>query len=251
MIKRSVPLSLLVVLVIGLSQSTLHGASSSTDSASRPILSVASSARNVNVSILIQEAWDELPLGMNWADGSRHGQWRDRWNGQGKVGITLDGTPMLAEIPKASRYGWETHSALVTSLKTLGNTQASVQVRVIKQLRKPQPNPWEMGWIVWHYTDNLHFYYLMLKTNGWELGKEDPAYRGNMRTLVKRYSPTFRTWRWYTLQVLMVGRWITVWVDGRLLVKYRDWQRPYYSGRLGLYCEDSHVEFDNVLVTQA
>src|SRR2546421_5666890 len=80
MIKRSVPLSLLVVLVIGLSQSTLHGASSSTDSASRPILSVASSARNVNVNILIQEAWDELPLGMNWADGSRHGQWRDRWN---------------------------------------------------------------------------------------------------------------------------------------------------------------------------
>ena len=167
----------------------------------------------------------------------------------GKVGIAHDGTNVLVEIPKAPRYRWETHSALVTSHETLGYTLTSVQVRVIKQLRY-RPNPWEMGWVIWHYTDNLHFYYLMLKTNGWELGKEDPAYRGNMRTLIKRYSPTFRTWKWYTIQVLMVGRAITVWADGKVLGKYRDFQRTYWKGRLGLYCEDSHVEFDNVLVTQ-
>src|SRR5207237_1131989 len=152
---------------------------------------------------------------------------------------------------KASRYRWETHSALVTSHETLGYTLTSVQVRVIKQLRTPRPNPWEMGWVIWHYTDNLHFYYLMLKTNGWELGKEDPAYRGNMRTMVRRYSPKFHTRTWYAISVLMVGRRIAIWVNGRLLGTFRDWQRPYYSGRRVLYCEDSRAEFDNVLVTKA
>jgi len=247
--KRPILVLLLGVLVLGLIQPMLSGAFSTIGSAPRPIVAVAPSLRSGYVTILLQDNFEGFGVGMNWLDGSMHGHWRDRWNGMGKVGIAHDGTNVLVEIPKAPRYRWETHSALVTSHETLGYTLTSVQVRVIKQLRY-RPNPWEMGWVIWHYTDNLHFYYLMLKTNGWELGKEDPAYRGNMRTLIKRYSPTFRTWKWYTIQVLMVGRAITVWADGKVLGKYRDFQRTYWKGRLGLYCEDSHVEFDNVLVTQ-
>jgi hypothetical protein len=188
---------------------------------------------------------------MNWKDGSKHGQWRDRWNGQGKVGIAVDVNHVLAEIPKASRWKGETHSALVTSLMTFGDTEVSLRVKTVKQLRTPRPNAWEMGWVVWHYVDNLHFYYLMLKTNGWELGKEDPGYHGNMRTLIRRYSPKFRTGRWYFVTILQMRRTITVWVDGQKLGSFTDRQRPYFSGRLGLYCEDSHAEYDNVLVTGA
>ena len=36
---------------------------------------------------------------------------------------------------------------------------------------------------MWDYTDNNHFSYLALKTNGWELGKRDPAYPGGQRFL--------------------------------------------------------------------
>ena len=81
----------------------------------------------------------------------------------------------LAEQPKTSRWSGEAHSALVTSLKTFGDMEVTLKVKTAKQLRTPRPNSWEMGWVLWHYTDNLHFYYLMLKTNGWELGKEDPS----------------------------------------------------------------------------
>ena len=243
MIKRPTLLALVVVLVAALSsQASMLG---SVSSITHP------SAKNASVLILLRDGFASLRLGMNWRDGSRHGNWRDRWNGMGRVGIVLDGTKVRAEQPKTARWSGETHSALVTSLKTFGDMEVTLKVKTVKQLRTPRPNSWEMGWVLWHYRDNLHFYYLMLKTNGWELGKEDPAYRGNMRTMVRRYSPKFHTRTWYAITVLMVGRRIAIWVNGRLLGTFRDWQRPYYSGRLGLYCEDSRAEFDNVLVTKA
>jgi hypothetical protein len=246
MIKRPIQLALVAVLLYALlTQNRSLGSLS-------PNRSLSSSAlRSSKIIIMLQEDFAELPLGMNWLDGSAHGQWRDRWNGGGKVGIELDGgSQVLGEMPMAPRWPSDTHSALVTSRKTLGDTDMTVHVKTVKQLRY-RPNTWEMGWVVWHYVDNLHFYYFMLKTNGWELGKEDPHYKGNMRTMVKRYSPVFKVGQWYTVRVLMVGRWITVWVNGTQLAKYKDWQWPYYGGRLGLYCEDSHAEYSDILVTQA
>jgi hypothetical protein len=33
-----------------------------------------------------------------------------------------------------------------------------------------------------------------------------------------------------------------------LLTTYRDTERPYGTGRIGLYTEDAHVQFDSVVV---
>ena len=30
--------------------------------------------------------------------------------------------------------------------------------------------------MLWRFLDDNHFYYLVLKPNGWEIGKADPAY---------------------------------------------------------------------------
>jgi hypothetical protein len=196
----------------------------------------------------MSEGFALYPLGMNWADDSKHGQWRDRFGGYGKVGITVDASRVLSEVPKTSRQPSETHAGLVTSLKSFGDFDLTLKMKTIRQLRTPSPNPWEMAWVLWHYTDPTHFYYLILKTNGWELGKEDPAYPGNQRFLITQSSPSFRPGPWYSVHIRQVGRRITIWVGRTKLGTFTDYQRPYRRGSLGLYCEDSQVEFDDVLV---
>jgi Domain of Unknown Function (DUF1080) len=105
--------------------------------------------------------------------------------------------------------------------------------------------------VLWHYTDDTHFYYVILQTNGFELGKEDPAYRGNQRFLLTKSSPRFKPGVWYSLHIHQVGAHIIIWVGKSRLADFTDQERPYTSGKLGLYCEDASVRFDNVLVTQA
>jgi hypothetical protein len=41
-----------------------------------------------------------------------------------------------------------------------------------RRLRGDRANPWDAAWLVWRYTDDQHFYYLVLKPDGFELGKE-------------------------------------------------------------------------------
>ena len=250
MFKGPVALSLLAVLLVALPQ--MPGSVS--PAAGRPATwgsQAMPSTKNVSVNVLLEDGFASLPLGMNWADGSRHGNWRDQFGGYGKVGITLDGTHVQASSPKASKSPSETHAALVTSLVSFGDVDITVKMKTIKQLRTPRPNPWEMAWVLWHYTDDVHFYYVILKTNGWELGKEDPAYPGNQRFLITDSSPAFRPGTWYVVHIQQVGASINVWVGGTKLGSFTDRQRPYTWGSLGLYCEDSYVGFANVLVTKA
>lgn len=60
-----------------------------------------------------------------------------------------------------------------------------------------EPNPWEVGWLLWCFSpdpthpydpsptsnSNFRFYALCLKTNGWEVSKQDPSYKGGQRFL--------------------------------------------------------------------
>lgn len=60
-----------------------------------------------------------------------------------------------------------------------------------------RPNPWEVGWLLWCFSpdpthpydpsptsnSNFRFYALCLKTNGWEVSKQDPSYKGGQRFL--------------------------------------------------------------------
>ena len=169
-------------------------------------------------------------------------RWHTAYTGYGKVVIGTGKMPRITLRPRAPAAR-STHAALVLSGRIFGDVAMDVRVRTVSQLRTPRPNPWETGWLLWHFKSRRHFYYLALKPDGWELGKEDPAYPGGQRYLATGSSPQFPVGRWYTVTVRQRGAAIEAAVDGRTLVRFTDRKHPYLSGRVGLYCEDAATVF--------
>jgi len=195
------------------------------------------------------ESFSSLPQGVAWSDASVHGAWTDAYNGYGSTKVVTDGTAVLAQAPRSSTGPAETHAALALTTRQFGDLDLTVRQRTVKQLRTPTPNPWEVPWVLWNYTDDNHFYSVVLKPNGWELGKEDPAYPGAQRYLATGSSPTFAVGPWHTVRVRQIGSQITAWGDGHLLATVTDAQRPYGAGSVGLYTEDALVHHDDVAVS--
>lgn len=161
---------------------------------------------------------------------------------------TSDLSQFMSLAPKASTSPGETHSALMLSQAVFGGDFTfGASVLTDQQLRTGSaPNPWETAWVVWDYTDNDHFYYFALKTNGWELGKRDPACAGGQRFLATGSDLSFLLKTWYQVSVAQSGGTMTVSVDGREITSFTDTERPYASGQVGLYTEDARVYIDNV-----
>jgi hypothetical protein len=87
-----------------------------------------------------------------------------------------------AVSPRPATSPEETHAGLIVSTDLHEDVDLRLRMRTVAQLREGEPNPWEVGWAVWAYSDPTHFYYLALKPNGCEIGKADPAYPGNQRS---------------------------------------------------------------------
>lgn len=175
--------------------------------------------------------------------------WRLAYDGYGQASVSTQGG--LARItlqPARAASPRQTHAALMLSRPHWGDLDVRILIRTNRQLRRPHPNPWEVGWLLWHYTSDQRFYYIALKANGWELGKTDPGYPGGQRFLATATHPVFPPGRWYTVQVRQRGRGIEVDVDGHRLVRFTDTQDPYLSGFVGLYTEDASVTFQPVIV---
>ncbi len=175
-----------------------------------------------------------ITYGPNWYLG---------YDGYGTVTASKQHTEFVLQPERSTRPS-QTHAALVLSTRTYHNINYTVKLTTNKQLRENgRANPWEVGWVLWDYTDDSHFYYLLLKPNGFELGKEDPAYPGAQRYLVTKSGSKFPLGHRYTVHLVQSGATITAYVDGKRLVTYTDHQRPYYRGRVGLYDEDSVTTF--------
>ncbi|MBH5333457.1 DUF1080 domain-containing protein [Streptomyces pactum] len=177
--------------------------------------------------------------GASWQDGEVHGPWRSVFHGYGR---NTGGADRLDLVPRTAREPRRTHAGLVVSTARYGDVEYRARVRTVRQLRTPAPNPWEVAWLVWAYTDPEHFYYLALKPNGWELGKRDPRYRGGQRFLATG-TPVFPAGEWARVSVRQQGARITVTVGDRPLVDFTDRERPYTSGNVGAYTEDAHAQF--------
>jgi hypothetical protein len=178
--------------------------------------------------------------------------WRLAYNGFGHAwSSTRRGVTRITLRPARPAFPAQTHAALVLSRGTWRDFVAEIRLRTNRQLRWPHPHPWEVGWILWHYTSDRRFYYLVLKPNGWELGKADPGYPGDQRFLVTATHPVFPPGRWYTIRLRQRGDGIEMEVDGRRLVRFTDTRDPYRSGRVGLYTEDASVTFQPVTVGPA
>jgi hypothetical protein len=140
----------------------------------------------------------------------------------------------------------ETFSSLVRTRPAFGDVDFAVSIRTIAQLRRPAANPWEVGWVLWRYTDNHHFYSFIVKPNGWELAKQDSAYAGSQRFLAVSYSRAYPIGVSYRIRVRHVGDTVTIWVDGVRIVRYTDRERPYSSGSIALYAEDSSALYSPI-----
>ena len=225
--KTLVSYLLLLTLVVGL-QATAHAGSSFTD----------------NFSSYTQNTC--------FSDGTSFGPWTSVWAGFGCVQVeSSGGQSWLDESPEVATSPSDGHSALVTGPSFSNPLTYSVKEITVAQLRQgSSPNPWEVAIVIWHYTDNTHFYYFIAQPNGWELVKQDPAYPGNQRFLATGSSPTFPIGQWYNIKIQETTQnTITVYVNNQMITTFTDTERPYTSGRIGLYDEESHAQFTNVAVT--
>jgi hypothetical protein len=214
-------------------------------------ISLAATVSTTLLAATLVEDFSRMPTGTCYPDGTVIGAWEFVYNGYGcNAFLSSNGNTMLLEQPRPSVTPDETHAALTLGPAFSGDFTLQVATATTRQLRTGSlPNPWEVGWVLWHYTDNLHFYYFIAKPNGWELGKEDPAYAGAQRFLATGSSPTFPIGSWYRIGIKQTGSTIEVFANDLLIATVTDGERPYSSGRLALYSEDAEVYFDNVALT--
>lgn len=172
--------------------------------------------------------------------------WNSVFDGYGTVrGVDDAGIGRSVQLfPAVSCEPQQTHAALAVTKESFGNVDVHVRLRTLRQLRRGTANAWEVGWVLWHYRDNRHFYYVALKPNGWEIGKEDPAYPGAQRFLASGTLQTFPVdGRAHDVRVVARGEAMRVYADGALLADVTDSERPYLRGALGFYSEDALVRF--------
>jgi hypothetical protein len=179
-------------------------------------------------------------------------RWVSVFTGYGTTSITGPTTQLAVTLqPTRTESRKVTHSALVVSATPYRDFVATLRVRTLQQLRHGvagPPNPWEVGWVVWHYTSNQRFYALTLEPTGWELSQQDPAYPGGERFLASGTTPVFRVGVTHTVGIVQIGNRMTVSADGRLLAWFADTQQPYMTGAFGFYSEDAQARFDHIRI---
>lgn len=173
--------------------------------------------------------------------GVQSSQWKAWWGLQSYTGssVTLSST-----VPTAPA---ETHSSLITTKRTWLNSTISFDVTTQQQLRLGSaPNPWEVGWVLFRFQDLANYYWFMLKTNGFELGKKQGS--DQQLFLVTGTLPAAAVGQTRHVQVRAQGSHIQVFVDGSKIVDYVDPQ-PLGNGSVGLYEEDSQARFDSLSIS--
>ena len=217
------------------------------------LLAAAAPAGGATRTVLLRDGFGSLPAATTWTDGQSLGAWTVRFAGYGGVTAIRAGS-LLRLAPRPATRPDETHAALVVTGRSFAEPCLSVssRLRTTAQLRTGSaPNPWESAWLVWDYADDARFSYLAVKPNGWELGKRDPAYPGGQRFLATGSTPStpVGTWRTASITRTVAGA-TTVRLDGAVVARFTDLDRPYTAGRVGLYSEDAVVDVDTVTVVR-
>lgn len=183
-----------------------------------------------------------------WRDGEQHGRWTVEFTGYGEA--SGDDQEVVLE-PRSAASDDITHGGLVRTTETYQDAAFEITVRTEAQVRAGDPNVWEVGWVLWNYRDNDHFYAVALKPNGWEISKQDPAYPGKQRFVATGTERTFPVGTDYRVRVEQDWPRMTVSVDGQELATVTDDERPYRGGAIGLYTEDARVRFTGLEILTA
>jgi len=168
------------------------------------------------------------------------GQWRTWW---GQASVRKGTYTLQSQAPSSAD---ETHSALLTSTATWGDQVFSYTSTTLAQLRTGSAaNPWEVAWSMFRFSDLTHYYWFIVKPNGWELGKKQGS--DTQIFLATGDTPRMAVGATYQVRVQAQGGRIRVSVNGSAVVDYTD-ARPLLAGSVGLYEEDARVTFGNVSV---
>lgn len=234
-------------------------------SGSLPVASASARTRT-----LLDDNMGNYAVGTCYAEGQTFGNFQDLFNGYGSACIMAagGGSHVLDLQPEASTSPSAAHAALTTTTSSFNrgaDYTLTVNSLTVRQLRTGSPpNPWEVGWVLWNYRDNNHFYDVILKPNGWEVGKEYTDSNGNQaqQFLASGTSPTFPVGSPEQVVVAQtVSRGVPTFViratvSGTLqtLATVTDSGTSvsgaaYTSGRVGLYAEDSEAQFSLVRVS--
>lgn len=167
-------------------------------------------------------------------------QWRTWWGQASIRGATYT---LQSQAPSSLA---ETHSALLTSTSTWGDQVFSYSATTLAQRRTGNaPNPWEVAWSMFRFTDLTHYYWFIVKPNGWELGKKQGS--DTQIFLATGDAPRMAVGATYQVRIQAQGGRIRVSVNGAPVADYTD-ARPLLGGSVGLYEEDARVTFGNVSV---
>lgn len=199
----------------------------------------------------MSDEFSGLSKKVSYSDGAVFRNWRVVFTGYGKV--SGDGSGRLVMAPKASTSPDETHAVLVVSNMASVKDCEVVAARVAtnSQLRVGSAaNPWETAWLVWDYVDNEHFSYVALKTNGWEVGRRDPAYPGGQRFVATGGSPAFAVGTAATVKVTSVGEGNVLNVNGNDVASFAMPDATERVGAVGMYTEDAKVSWDWVRTSE-
>ena len=188
---------------------------------------------------------------------SPNGEWKNVYSGYGSTGVkNVDWRSVFYLSPMASTSPSETHAALVKSTDKFCNFSMKVDMNTVQPLRKNSPaNTWEVGWLFFRYSDTFHYYWLLVKPNGIELGKKDcdtctdPV--DGQKFLVTKSTPTLKFDTWNKVKVDMIGNHIKVYWNGNLVIDYVDktMSPKLASGNIAMYSEDAYVLYNNMDVT--
>ncbi len=141
----------------------------------------------------------------------------------------MPGRAILLAPARATAPG-STHAALVVSARRYQDFTATLTVRTLRQLRHGAagaPHPWEVGWVLWHFTSNQRFYALTLEATrlgAVQAGPGLPRCRALSRLGAhaglpgRPRAPGRRSPR--------PAHRITIRADGHLLTRFTDTQRP-------------------------
>ena len=175
------------------------------------------------------------------ARAAQPSSWRTWW---GQTSVRKGTYTLQSQAPSSPG---ETHSALLTSSATWGDQVFSYSASTLAQLRTGSaPNPWEVAWSMFRFTDLTHYYWFIVKPNGWELGKKQGS--DTQIFLATGTTPSRPVGSAYQVRIEAQGGRIRVSLDGTPVVDYTD-PSPLLSGSVGLYEEDAKVTFANVSVT--
>ncbi len=237
---RALPTALVVGGLLLASSSIAQAA----DAPSTPASPTSSQSPGSARTVTIDERFTTYKRMTALDDNANFGPWHVVFDGVDHGRGVFLSKGRLRLVPQVSTRANDTNSTLVVSRQQFGPAalQLNATWTTTKTTRVGTANPWETGWLVWDYVDPDHFTYLVLKPNGWEVGRRDPSQPGTQRFIVDADAPVTPIGMTRSVVVKRIGDVTTITVNGTPLTTFNLPADERY-GSVGMYTEDAVVDW--------